>query len=179
MARFCIPMVKIEERHVVKIKVPASTTLRPGDVVELGNLASGTANIEVYDVAAPDAVADTNIAIIPNQAFFQNSNGQRPSGNPNPGDFEYTAGQVIYAIRCATDYPFQISDDALDNTGTVAPAPNVKLVLQAGDYQLATASSAGSSGIVFNIEKTQTVPVGGNFGLGFDAANIAVIETGR
>ena len=183
MSKFCYPLTDIQPRHVVKGRVPTGQTLHPGAVIRVDTLdttdTSATANIDVYTANTPSAVADTDIAIVINQGFFENTNGQRPSGNPNVGNFEFTAGQVVTAIRCARDYSFVIGEDAIDNTDTTALAIDVKLVLQATDYQLATAASAGSSGIVFNVERVDSRPVGGNFGLTFETAAQARIVTGR
>lgn len=175
----CYPMTKVEERHVVKVTVPASATLKAGDVVLAETLVAEAMNIEVYAGAqVSDITADEPVIII-NQGFEQLADGRRPAGNPNPADFEYTEGTVLTAVRLAKDYKFQITTDGLDNTGVVAPAVDVKLIPQNGDYQLATAASVGTAITALNIEKVTTIGIGGQFGNGLVESVIARVELGR
>lgn len=180
MGRICRPLTKVADKNVEKVRVPSGVTLRPGDVVLCETLDTTRAdNIEVYTPGQVTSITGAIPCIVINQGFEQLADGRRPAGNPNPADYEFTAGQTVTVIRLENDLKFFISSESLDNTGTVAPAIGVKLILQANDYQLATANTGGTSTLVMNIEKVTSQPVGGQFGSGFEAGVITRVETGR
>jgi len=176
--KYCLPMCKILDVDVEKFRVPVGYTFYPGDVVKLETLDTGLSNnLEVYS-PTPLATASTDrLCIVINQGFEHLSDGRRPAGNPDITTYSYPAGETVTAIRLRTNYPFHISYDCLDNTGSVSPAIGVYLVGQVGDYQLATASSFTTERQVLKIEKLETVKTGGQFGVASINAVIArVIE---
>jgi len=177
--RSCYAMVKIQDADVEKFRVQAGQTFYPGDIVKLETLDTGLSNnIEVYSPTPCASVTADRFCIIPNQRFEQLTDGRRPTGNPDVSTYTFTAGQTIEVIRLRKNYTFFISDDCLDNKGSVAPAVAVKLIPRVGDYQLATDATGGSSITVLNIEKRESQPSGGQFGASFIDGNIARVTEG-
>lgn len=173
----CYPMFEVKDTEFAKIIVQSGQTFRPGDIVMAESLdTSLTDNIEVYNPTPVSDITADYPCIIINQGFEKTSDGRRISGNPDYTTYTYTEGDVLTVIRLKRGQVFQISDDCLDNTGVVAPAANVKLIPQAGDYQLATAASAGTALVHLNIDTTNSVGAGGNMGMTYVDTNIARVE---
>ena len=178
--RICRPLVKVEERSVVKVEVPSGATLYAGDVILCETLdTTDSDNIEVYAGAQVSDYTAQIPCIIINQGFEQLSDGRRPEGQPDFSQYTYTEGQVVTAIRLHNDIPFFISSDCLDNTGVVAPAVGVALIPQNTDYQLKTSASVGSSLSALTVEKVTTQGVGGQFGATFATGVVARVTKGR
>lgn len=178
--RICRPLIKVEERSVVKVEVPSGATLYAGDVILCETLdTTDSDNIEVYAGAQVSNYTTQVPCIIINQGFETLSDGRRPEGQPDFSQYTYTEGDVVTAIRLHNDLLFFISNDCLDNTGVVAPAAGVVLIPQNTDYQLATAASVGSSLAGLTVEKVTTQGVGGQFGSTFATGVVARVTKGR
>jgi hypothetical protein len=178
--RICRPLIKLEERSVVKVEVPSGATLYAGDVILCETLdTTDSDNLEVYAGAiVADCTAQIPCIII-NQGFETLSDGRRPDGQPDPSQYSYTAGNVVTAVRLHNDNLFFISHDCLDNKTSVPPAVGVVLIPQNADYKLATAASVGSSLSGLTVEKVTTQGVGGQFGATFVNGVVARVTKGR
>ena len=178
--RICYPLIKVEERSVVKVEVPTGATLYAGDVILCETLdTTDSDNIEVYLGAQVSDYTAQIPCIIVNQGFETMSDGRRPEGQPDPSQYTFTEGQVVTAIRLHNDIPFFVSNDCIDNRGVVAAAAGVVLIPQNSDYQLATAASVGSSLSALTVEKVTTMGVGGQFGATFATGCITRVTKGR
>lgn len=177
--KYCNVLFETRPEDVVKIKVPTGLTFQQGNVIYCKTLdTSNSDNIEVYS-ATPisDYTAQIPVLVI-NQGFEELTDGRRPTGQADPTQFVYRAGQTITGIRLRKGQKFEISEDALDNTGVVALAAGVYLIPQNDDYDLATASSAGSSASALYVEKKTTKGIGGQFGGTFITTAICVVDVG-
>lgn len=177
--RFCYLMNKLDqEKNLEKVRVQTGDTLYAGDVVLAETLDTNiTDNIEVY-AATPvtDYTAEYPCLVI-NQGYETLSDGRRPSGNPNIGDYSYTAGDDISVVRLEQDLKFQMSQECVDENVTIAVG--VYLIPQNSDYQFTTSASIGSSKVALKIEALTEIGTGGNGGYEFVDAMIVRVVTGR
>ena len=169
----CYPLTKVPEHLIEKVVVPSATTYRAGDIVMAETLKSGSR--EVYTGAAIGTVASSFPAIVINQGFEQLADGRRPAGQPDPGKFEYTEGDVITVVRLDKHLKFFISNDAI--TATSAIAAGKVLVPKTATQKLeCLAAPVGTEAVVANIELVETNGNGGLFGFDFVTGVIARVS---
>lgn len=174
----CYPMTKVSEKNVEKVKVPTGVTLYGGSIVMCETLdTTSSANREVYlGAAVVDKAVDFPCLVI-NQGFEQLSDGRRPEGNPNPGRFEFNAGDVVTSIRPEKDLKFFISEDIIDTT--VALAVGQYIVPVNATYGFASIAAITTEKVALKIEKITTMAQGGQFGSEFATGVIARVVEGR
>lgn len=178
--RICYPLTKIPEHLVEKVKVPVGATYYGGDVVMCETLdTTYTPNREVY-AATPIANVTTDIpCIIINGGFEQLADGRRPEGQPNPGQYGFTAGQVCTAIRLTNDLKFFISDDAIAVGANPAIAVGKFFIPVNGAVQMTTSATVGTSITALSIEKQEYMGIGGQFGMTFANGSVTRVKQGR
>lgn len=176
--RLCRALFEVQDTQVAKIKIPASSTFYPGQIVMAETLAAITDNLEVY---SPTPVADVTTdypCILINQGYETLSDGRRLIGNSNIGTYTWANENTLTAIRLYKGMKFFISDDCLDNTGVVTPAAGVYLIPQVGDYDLATSASAGTCVTALIIETTHDEGIGGQNSFQFASGSVARVKLG-
>jgi len=165
------------EQIVETVKIPAGATFKVGDVISTDGLVSGSNKVYVGKVVE-DITADEVLLII-DQKFVELADGRRISGSNLLTDLSFTEGMVITAIRMDKHIKFEISQDALENTGVVAPAAGVYLVGVNDSQQLATiAALLGTETSALVIEAVTTIPTGGQMSLGYGSGVIARVILG-
>jgi len=174
--RICIPLTKIAEKNIEKVKVPTGMTLYAGDVVLAETLESGSR--EVYTGVQVTDITAQYPCIVLTQGVYEDGN-YRPSGHPNVGENSFTPGSVITVARLEKDLKFEITWDSLDNTATVTPAAGVYLTPVNSDNQLATAAAAGTALTVLKIEGVSNIGMGGQMALDYEDSVIARVVVGR
>lgn len=168
-----------QEKNLEKVVVQTGQTLYAGDLVLAETLdTTDSDNIEVYSVTPVSDYTAEYPCVIINQAFEKLSDGRRPEGNPNIGDYSYTVGDVISVIRLEQDLKFEISQECIDVDDT-AIAVGVYLIPQNADFQFTSSASIGSSKVALKIEKETSIGTGGNGGYGFVDGVIVRVVTGR
>ena len=171
----CYPLMEGQEYEVVRLKVATGVTLRPGDIVLAETVDTGiTDNLEVYASTPVSDYTSDKPCIVINQGFEKTSDGRRIEGNPDYSTYSFTAGDVITAIRLNKGQRYQISDDCIDVSTTLAAG--VKLIPQNADYDLLSAASAGSSAVSLNIDARNSIGIGGNMGMTYLDTSIARVE---
>jgi len=175
--RICYPLNKIAEKNIEKVKVPSGMTLYAGDVVLAETLESGSR--EVYTGAQVSDITAEEPCIVLTQGVYEDSGNYRPGGHPNVGENSFTEGDVITVVRLEEDLKFEITWDALDNTGTVTPAAGVFLTPKNADNQLQTAASAGTALSVLKIEAISNIGMGGQMAGDYEDSVIARVVIGK
>ncbi len=155
--KICVPVLLPSDKDVVKVIVPASTTLYQGEVVVAESL-SGTYE-SIYTGAIVTEPTTDIPAIIINQGVYEDANGARVNGYVNPGDFSYLAADVITAVRPAKDLLFKMTDDCFSGTAI----KDQFLILQDNSHELVVSAVVTTNAFSLKIEQLITIPVGNTF----------------
>jgi hypothetical protein len=155
--KICVPAIVPAEKNVIKVKVPASTTLYQGNVVVAESL-SGTSK-SIYTGAVVTEPTTDLPAIVINQGVYEDTNGARPNGYVNPGDFSYKAAEVITAVRPEKDLLFEMTNDCFSGT----PVKDQYLILQDNSHELVVSAVVTTNAFSLQIEQLTTIPVGNTF----------------
>jgi len=155
--KICVAALLPSDKDVIKVKVPTSTTLYQGEVVVAESLTSTSESI--YTGALITEPTTDVPAIIINQGVYEDSNGARPNGYVNPGDFSYLAGDVITAVRPAKDLLFKMTNDCFSGTAV----KDKFLILQDNSHDLVVSDTVTTNAFSLKIEQLITIPVGNTF----------------
>ena len=155
--KICVPVLIPSDREVIKVKVPASTTMYQGQVVVAESL-SGTSQ-SIYTGAIVTEPTTDLPAIVINQGVYEDANGARPNGYVNPGDFSYKAAEVITAVRPAKDLLFKMTADCFSGTAV----KDKFLILQDNSHELLVSDTVTTNAFVLQIEQLISIPVGNTF----------------
>lgn len=155
--KICVPSILPNEKNVIKVKVPASTTMTQGQVIVAESL-SGTSR-SIYTGAIVTEPTTDLPAIIINQGVYEDTNGARVEGYVNPGDFSYKAGDVITAIRPEKDLAFEMTNDCFSGTAV----KDKYLILQDDSHDLVVSDVVTTNAFSLKIEQLISIPVGNTF----------------
>jgi len=155
--KICVPVLLPLEKDVIKVKVPASTTMYQGQVVVAESL-NGTSQ-SIYTGAIVTEPTTDIPAIIINQGVYEDVNGARVNGYVNPGDFSYKAADVITAVRPAKDSLFQMTNDCFSGVAV----KDQFLILQDNSHDLVVSATVTTNALSLQIEQLISVPVGNGF----------------
>ena len=141
-----------------RVKVPANTTAMQGNILVRGALSDTRGEYNVY---ASSLVADRTTefpGIIINQREELLSDGRKPGGQPDPGDYTYTAGEVITIVEAHLDLIFEMTSDSYDGTAVkgqyLVPQGTANLELTV------SASIPSNVKVAFLIERVTTYNTG-------------------
>jgi uncharacterized UPF0146 family protein len=155
--KICVPAILPLEKDVIKVKVPASTTLYQGNVVVAESL-NGTSE-SIYTGALVTEPTTDLPAIVINQGVYEDTNGVRVEGYVNPGDFSYKAADVITAIRPTKDLLFKMTNDCFSGVAV----KDQFLILQDNSHELVVSAVATTNSFSLKIEQLISIPVGNTF----------------
>jgi len=155
--KICVPVLLPSDKDVVKVIVPASTTLYQGEVVVAESL-SGTYE-SIYTGAIVTEPTTDIPAIIINQGVYEDANGARVNGYVNPGDFSYLAADVITAVRPTKNLLFKLTDDCFSGTAI----KDQFIILQDNSHTLVVSATVTTNAFSLKIEQLITIPVGNTF----------------
>lgn len=166
---------RIPDYLVIKVKVPASTTIYAGSLVAVTTLDTGISNNYQVYVATQPATANLGVrmALVINDGFETLTDGRRPEGQPDYTQYSYTAGDVVTAILLVPGLVFEISDDCISGSTSVGSY----LEPVNATYQ-PTVKSSRTSGTVSALRVDfidKSFRLGGNMGGQFAATNVAVV----
>ena len=153
---YVAPITRIPEKNVFLARVPASTTIQAGAIVDLSTLDTGIANNYQVYVASQPSADSTMLGIVINDGWEMLADGRRPDGQPDYTKYEFGAGEVVCVVALDTWTRFEISEDCLDGD---APEVGGWLAAQASDYAL----KAGETGIL-RVDAKKYLRAGGQFG---------------
>ena len=159
MAQYYVaPITRIPERDVFLARVPASTTLHAGALVDLSTLDTSIGdNYQVYVGSAPTSGSKL-IGIVINDGWEKLGDGRRPAGQPDYTKYEFTTGDIICVVALEPFMRFEISEDAINWTATLTAGTLLKL--DSGNYYLVDDDSDG----ILRVDATKTLRAGGQFG---------------
>lgn len=105
----------VHDKDMIKVCVPAATTLRAGNVLTAEALDSAiSGNYDVYVPANLVDVTSDEICILLNDGFEVLSDGRRPNGNSAYTTYTYKTGDVIVGVRLnVPNIKLEISEDAI------------------------------------------------------------------
>lgn len=159
MAQYYVaPITRIPERDVFLARVPASTTLHAGALVDLSTLDTSIGdNYQVYVGSAPTSGSKL-IGIVINDGWDKLGDGRRPAGQPDYTKYEFTTGDIICVVALEPFMRFEISEDAINWTATLTAGTLLKL--DSGNYYLVDDDSDG----ILRVDATKVLRAGGQFG---------------
>lgn len=126
-----------DNHEIIYVKVPASTTLDDGNLVVADTLSTVSDEGDVYTATQATANTADNLAIIVGEEYYQDDEGNRINIT-DPTKIDYSAGQIVRAIRPSVGRKFAISNDALAS-GSVTVGQYV--IPTANSYELTPAAS--------------------------------------
>lgn len=169
---------RIPDYAVVKVSVPADTTIYAGSIIPLVSLDTNISNN--YQVYLGDEPATANLgvrmAMVINDGFETLDDGRRPAGQPDYTQYAYTGGDVVTAILMIPGLTFEISNDCI--TGTAAVGGYLEPVN--GSYKpsfiaAATGRTAGVTSAMKIMYAGKNFRMGGNMGAGFITTNVCTV----
>lgn len=149
---------QINQKDVIKVKLPATGTYAQGDQLVAEVLVAGTRGI-YQGVAVTSATAET-VTII-NQGVYKDEFGNRHGLVANVGKITYEAGEIVTCLRQSKNVILEITTDAV--SGTVAVGKFlIPQVEASGERRLVVADAIGTATTAYKIEALSTLGGAGN-----------------
>jgi len=166
---------RIPDYLVIKVRVPASTTIYAGSIIAVTTLDTGISNNYQVYVATKPATANLGVrmALVINDGFETLSDGRRPEGQPDYTQYSYIAGDVVTAILLVPGLTFEISDDCISGSTTLGCYIEPVDASYLPTVKVSRTSGVKSALRVDYIDKN--FRLGGNMGGQFAATNVAIV----
>lgn len=168
---------KLESTHIAKIKVPTGG-LHAGQVVYCEDLdATIPDNFEIYAATKPITTnfGSKNLAVVLNGGFETIADGRRPNGQPDDTKYTYQAGDIATVVFIDRHLSFSISADSIDANTIGDIAVGKYLIPLNNSNSLAVASSVPDTiTTALKVVGVRSLPVGGEFGLGYATTYICI-----
>lgn len=167
---------RIPDYTVVKVVVPASTTIYAGSIIALTALDTGISNnYQVYTGTRPaTANLGVRMALVINDGFETLSGGRRPEGQPDYTQYAYVAGDVVTAILLIPGLTFEISDDCI--TGDAAVGKYLEPVDGSYLTSIVASRTTGTTSALKVLFAGKNFRMGGQMGGQFITTNVCSVE---
>lgn len=176
-------MTKVPDHYVSVIRVPANTTIYPGQMVVADSVDNGIPdNFQVRVPSAPtaDNVKTSIVGIVVNGGFETLPDGRRPDGQPDFTQYSFVEGDFATIVWLLPKMMVYISDDCVATGGLAGDDNDVgkfitPTVANMTPTAVASAPAAGAVKSYVRVFQKNSKRSGGQFGAGFISGNICEV----